>query len=110
VRVFRLVCQNSIEERILERASFKLDVDAKVIQAGMFNNFANDKMRRAMLEALLKDTDDEKELELLASDDQINMQIARFEDEYKFYTQLDEERNKREAEEWKLKQRDPPPR
>jgi len=35
VRVFRLVSHNSVEEKILERASFKKDVDAKVIQVLM---------------------------------------------------------------------------
>lgn len=49
VRIFRLITHSSVEEKILERASFKLDVDAKVIQAGMFNTHSNDKMRRAML-------------------------------------------------------------
>jgi hypothetical protein len=32
VRVFRLITHNSIEEKILERATFKLDMDAKIIQ------------------------------------------------------------------------------
>jgi len=49
VRVFRLVVQNSLEQQILDRASFKLNIDAKIIQAGMFHNNANDDMRREML-------------------------------------------------------------
>lgn len=49
VRVFRLVVQNSLEQQILDRASFKLNIDAKIIQAGMFNNNASDEMRREML-------------------------------------------------------------
>lgn len=49
VRVFRLVCANTVEEKILERANFKLDIDAKIIQAGMFNQHADDDMRRQML-------------------------------------------------------------
>jgi ATP-dependent helicase STH1/SNF2 len=53
VRVFRLVCHNSVEEKILERANFKLDVDAKVIQAGMFNTYSNEKMRKAMLVCII---------------------------------------------------------
>ena len=38
VRVLRLMTVNSVEERILAAARFKLNMDEKVIQAGMFNN------------------------------------------------------------------------
>ncbi|TPP49699.1 Transcription activator BRG1 [Fasciola gigantica] len=37
VRVLRLISINSVEEKILAAARFKLDVDQKVIQAGMFD-------------------------------------------------------------------------
>ena len=49
VRVFRLVTINSIEEDILERANYKLDVDKKIIQAGMFNNSSSQSERRDFL-------------------------------------------------------------
>lgn len=49
MRVYRLVVQNTLEQQILDRASFKLNIDAKIIQAGMFNNNASDEMRREML-------------------------------------------------------------
>jgi len=38
VRAFVLVSVGSIEEEILERAKQKRGIDAKVIQAGLFNN------------------------------------------------------------------------
>ena len=38
MRVLRLMTVNSVEERILAAARFKLNMDEKVIQAGMFNN------------------------------------------------------------------------
>jgi SWI/SNF-related matrix-associated actin-dependent regulator of chromatin subfamily A protein 2/4 len=38
VRVFVLVSVGSIEEEILDRAKQKMGIDAKVIQAGLFNN------------------------------------------------------------------------
>merc|ERR1719232_1478864 len=38
VRVLRLMTVNSVEERILAAARYKLNMDEKVIQAGMFNN------------------------------------------------------------------------
>jgi len=37
VRVFVLVSVGSIEEEILDRAKQKMGIDAKVIQAGLFN-------------------------------------------------------------------------
>jgi len=99
VRVFRLVSQNSVEERILERATFKLDVDAKVIQAGMFNTQSNEKMRQAMLESLLHDDVDDREIEFVTSDEQINTLIARNDEEYQLFQQMDEEREKQLQEE-----------
>ena len=38
VRVLRLMTVNSVEEKILAAARYKLNVDAKVIQAGMFDS------------------------------------------------------------------------
>ena len=49
VRVFRFVTVNSVEEDILSRANHKLDVDRKIIQAGMFNNSSNSTQRREYL-------------------------------------------------------------
>ena len=49
VRVFRFVTKHSIEERMLQRASHKLDIDKKVIQAGMFNNQSSDLERTEQL-------------------------------------------------------------
>jgi ATP-dependent helicase STH1/SNF2 len=49
VRVFRLVTFDSVEEEILEKANQKLDVDNKIIQAGMFNNSSSQSERRDYL-------------------------------------------------------------
>ncbi|EAQ89120.1 hypothetical protein CHGG_05739 [Chaetomium globosum CBS 148.51] len=38
VRILRLISSASVEEKILERARYKLDMDGKVIQAGRFDN------------------------------------------------------------------------
>jgi hypothetical protein len=54
VRVFRLITINSIEERILERANFKLDIDQKIIEAGMFNKKSTASDRRSFLLNLLQ--------------------------------------------------------
>jgi SWI/SNF-related matrix-associated actin-dependent regulator of chromatin subfamily A protein 2/4 len=50
VRVLRLITVNSIEEKILAAARFKLNVDEKVIQAGMFDQKSTGSERRQMLE------------------------------------------------------------
>ena len=50
VRVLRLVTSNSIEEHILERASFKKGLDNQVIQAGKFNKQSSAQERREMLQ------------------------------------------------------------
>jgi hypothetical protein len=112
VRVFRLVSHNTVEEKILEKANFKLDVDAKVIEAGMFNTHANDKMRRAMLENLLRDSEDREEAELLQDDEHLNEVIARNEEEFALYMKMDKERKEQEQEMWRKagNKGAPPPR
>lgn len=69
VRVLRLITRNSVEEKILETARFKLDVrasqmkaradtvqqvDAKVIQAGRFNTSSTERESKDFLKALLE--------------------------------------------------------
>ena len=49
VRVLRFISVDSIEEVILQRANHKLDVDKKIIQAGMFNNNSSASQRREYL-------------------------------------------------------------
>jgi hypothetical protein len=103
VHVFQLVSHNSVEEKILETATWKLGVDAKVIQAGMFNSHSNDKMRKAMLETLLKQEKDEEEIEILTSSEQINTTIARNDEEFEMYQKMDQERDEELDRLWRLK-------
>ncbi|KAJ3615460.1 hypothetical protein Zmor_016399 [Zophobas morio] len=53
VRVLRLVTVNSVEEKILEAAERKLLMDAKVIQAGRFDNKTTAEERKQLLENLV---------------------------------------------------------
>jgi SNF2 family DNA or RNA helicase len=46
VLVLVLACVNTVEEIILDRARQKKDLDAKVIQAGMFNEKASNAQRQ----------------------------------------------------------------
>lgn len=54
VRVLRLCSVNSVEEKILAAAKYKLNVDQKVIQAGMFDQKSSSHERRAFLQAVLE--------------------------------------------------------
>ncbi len=51
--MLRLMTVNSVEERILAAARYKLNVDEKVIQAGMFDQKSTSNERRQFLSALL---------------------------------------------------------
>ena len=62
VRVLRLMTVNSVEEKILAAARYKLNVDEKVIQAGMFNQNSTSTERRAFLMALLGSENDDDEV------------------------------------------------
>ena len=62
VRVLRLMTVQSVEEKILAAAKFKLNVDNKVIQAGMFDNKSTGSERRAFLVALMDQDADQDEV------------------------------------------------
>ncbi|KAI1324294.1 SNF2 family N-terminal domain-containing protein [Xylariaceae sp. FL0255] len=93
VRILRLISSNSVEEKILERARYKLDMDGKVIQAGRFDNKSSETDRDAMLRTLLESADmtesgDQDEME----DEELNMILARSADELETFQQIDEQR------------------
>jgi ATP-dependent helicase STH1/SNF2 len=93
VRILRLISSNSVEEKILERARFKLDMDGKVIQAGRFDNKSSETDRDAMLRTLLETADMAESGEQEEMDDEeLNMILARSEDEIVTFQQLDDER------------------
>jgi SWI/SNF-related matrix-associated actin-dependent regulator of chromatin subfamily A protein 2/4 len=99
VRVLRLMTVNSVEEKILAAARYKLNVDEKVIQAGMFNNKSTGNERRQFLQQiLLQETEEGDEEEDEVPDDEvINQMIARTEDEYNLFNRMDRERRHAEA-------------
>ena len=51
---------NSVEEKILAAARYKLNVDEKVIQAGTFDQKSTGSERVAFLEAILKEEQEEE--------------------------------------------------
>ncbi|XP_060810415.1 ATP-dependent helicase brm [Amyelois transitella] len=99
VRVLRLMTVNSVEERILAAARYKLNMDEKVIQAGMFDQKSTGSERQQFLQSILhQDGDDEEEENEVPDDDLINEMIARSEEELEIFKQADIERKKTETQ------------
>ena len=94
VRILRLISSNSVEEKILERAQYKLDMDGKVIQAGRFDNKSTNEERDAMLRTLLDTAEAQEELadQEEMNDDDLNAIMARTDDEKLMFEQMDAER------------------
>lgn len=98
VRVLRLMTVNSVEERILAAARYKLNMDEKVIQAGMFDQKSTGTERQQFLQSILhQDGDDEEEENEVPDDETINQMIARSEDEFELFQKMDLERRREEA-------------
>ena len=94
VRILRLISSNSVEEKILERANYKLDMDGKVIQAGKFDNKSTNEERDALLRTLLDSAEAVEQLheQEEMDDDWLNEIMARSPDELTLFQQLDAER------------------
>lgn len=106
VRVLRLISINSVEEKILAAARFKLDVDQKVIQAGMFDQKSTGMERRQFLQTLLEQDEEADEEEDEAPDDEtINQMLARNEEEFEIYQRMDVERQFAETQQAKREPR-----
>ncbi|TKR77560.1 hypothetical protein L596_018508 [Steinernema carpocapsae] len=100
VRVFRLITVNSVEERILAAAKYKLNMDSKVIQAGKFDQRSTGAERRQMLERIIQeDQSDDEDEDDVPDDDAINEMLAREQKELDLFMRMDIERRRAEAEE-----------
>ncbi|XP_073979310.1 ATP-dependent helicase brm-like isoform X2 [Rhodnius prolixus] len=97
VRVLRLMTVNSVEERILAAARYKLNMDEKVIQAGMFDQKSTGSERQQFLQSILhQDGADDEENEV-PDDETVNQMIARSESEFETFQRMDLERRREEA-------------
>lgn len=67
VRVLRLMTVNSVEERILAAARYKLNMDEKVIQAGMFDQKSTGTERQQFLQHILHQDGDDEEVKQIKS-------------------------------------------
>ncbi|KAF2200846.1 hypothetical protein GQ43DRAFT_56896 [Delitschia confertaspora ATCC 74209] len=95
VRILRLITSNSVEEKILERANFKLDMDGKVIQAGKFDNKSTNEEREAMLRVMLESAEAAENMEQdEMDDDDLNMMMMRSDEEFKIFQRMDKDREK----------------
>jgi len=104
VRILRLITADSIEEKILARAQYKLDIDGKVIQAGKFDNKSTAQEREALLRQLIESSSGEAndvQNEENMTDDDLNDIIHRNDEEMEIFRQMDQERIQRETEYWK---------
>merc|ERR1712130_12034 len=99
VRVLRLMTVNSVEERILAAARYKLNMDEKVIQAGKFDQRSTGSERQELLKSILREEEgDEDEENEVPDDDVVNQMISRSEEEFELFQRMDMDR-KREQEE-----------
>ena len=115
VRILRLITSRSVEETILARAQYKLDLDGKVIQAGKFDNKTSEAEREALLRSLLGTGEDDKdndEEDGELDDDELNEVLARSDDELAIFNQMDKELSVESKRRWQAAGRDgvPPPR
>jgi superfamily II DNA/RNA helicase len=78
VRVLRLITASPIEEKILATANEKLDQEAKIIEAGKFNQTSDASERRETLQRLLaQSADDNADEAGIPTDEEINEMLAR---------------------------------
>lgn len=120
VRVLRLCTVNSVEEKILAAAKYKLNVDQKVIQAGMFDQKSSSHERRAFLQAILeheeqdesevvaaevKGSEGQAEEDEVPDDETVNQMIARHEEEFDLFMRMDLDRRREDARNPKRKPR-----
>ncbi|KAJ8768397.1 hypothetical protein K2173_021550 [Erythroxylum novogranatense] len=95
VRVFVLVSVGSIEEVILDRAKQKMGIDAKVIQAGLFNTTSTAQDRREMLEEIMRRGTSSLGTDV-PSEREINRLAARSPEEFRIFEEMDKDRRQQE--------------
>lgn len=94
---------NSVEERILAAARYKLNMDEKVIQAGMFDQKSTGSERQQFLQSILaQDEGDDEEENEVPDDEMINFMIARSDEELEMFKQMDIERKKADGDKKRL--------
>ena len=88
-----MVCDGTIEEDILRKANEKRAIDHKAIQAGMFNQRSTAEERNSILKEILA-RDDDRLGSNLPNDEEINIMIARSDEEVELFEEMDRERER----------------
>ena len=89
VRVFRLITESQIEQSILDKAHHKLDIDQKIIQAGMFNRSSSEEDRRERLKNIMGCSSKSSWEGGPTSPEQLNRMMARTTEEFAYFQQID---------------------
>lgn len=91
VLVLVLVTAGTIEEAILDKAKQKREIDAKVIQAGMFNDNSTHEQRQAVLKAIMARGAGDS-VDSVHDEGEVNEMLARSPEEYALFCEMDEGR------------------
>lgn len=121
VRVFRLISTSPVEERILARATDKLNLTELVVEAGKFNKSGNDKgsdsqARKEMVEALLAEYSESREQciaedteagvitseSVVQDEDTLNAMMSLHDSELALYQKMDAEKAEQTARFWAM--------
>lgn len=89
VRVFRLITESQIEQSILDKAHHKLDIDQKIIQAGMFNRSSSEEDRRERLKSIMGGSSKSSWEGGPTAPEQLNRMMARTTEEFHHFQQID---------------------
>jgi SNF2 family DNA or RNA helicase len=111
VRVFRLVTTSAVEEKILARATDKMNLTELVVEAGKFNKSGAGADNRELVQALLAEYSEAREAvagdeeagpgdSVIPDEDQINEMMALHESEVALYQRMDAEKAAQRAAEW----------
>ena len=99
VVVLRLITSSTVEEKVLATAHQKLSHEAMVIQAGMFHDHYSHTQSRTMVERAMREVLEGEE-DVADDDAEVCKALARNEEEYKLFQQMDVV--KRQAKQAKL--------
>ena len=93
VLVLVLVTAGTIEEAILDKAKQKREIDAKVIQAGMFNDNSTHEQRQAVLKAIMARGAGDV-VDSVHDEGEVNEMLARSPEEFGLFCEMDEGRDR----------------
>ncbi len=88
--VLVLVTAGTIEEEILDKAKQKREIDAKVIQAGMFNDHSTHEQRQAVLRAIMS-RGAGAVADAVHDEGEVNEMLARTPEELERFIEMDEQ-------------------